>query len=59
MNKKFDIFLIAICVVLASCSVTVLNMNHSDGSTIRVHSEASADSSQIRVTLPDVQVDSR
>lgn len=57
MKTKSEFFLIAICVVLASCSVTILNMNHSDGSTIRVHSEASADSSQIRVTLPDVQVD--
>lgn len=57
MKNKFEIVLIAICVVLASCSVTILNMNHSDGSTIRVHSEASADSSQIRVTLPDVQVE--
>jgi capsular polysaccharide biosynthesis protein len=57
MKNKFEIVLIAICFVLASCSVTILNMNHSDGSTIRVHSEASADSSQIRVTLPDVQVE--
>lgn len=57
MNKKTEIFLIALCVVMASCSVTILNMNHSDGSTIRVDSEASADSSQIHVTLPEVQVE--
>lgn len=57
MKIKFEFVLIVICVVLASCSVTILNMNHSDGSIIRVHSEASADSSQIRVTLPDVQVE--
>jgi nitrate/nitrite-specific signal transduction histidine kinase len=46
------VVLLAFC---ASCTVTLLYQNHSDGSSINTESSARADSSQISVTLPSIR----
>lgn len=52
--KRFLIVvvLLALC---ASCTITLLYQNHSDGSSINTESSASADSSEISVTLPSIR----
>lgn len=46
------VLLLAVC---TACTITLLYQNHSDGSSINTESSASADSSEISVTLPSIR----
>lgn len=55
MAIKRVLVVLVLLAVCTACTVTLLYQNHSDGSSINTESSASADSSQISVTLPSIR----
>lgn len=49
------LFVVVLSLACTACTITLLFQNHSDGSSINTESSASADSSQISVTLPSIR----